>query len=171
MSSPAHEAVGQLAQPPVPAAEAGPLHQADRHTVLIVDDSLTVRMDLHEAFEADGFHSILCADGAAARAAFRGAHFDVAVLDVLLPDADGVELLRELRAHPGRESTVTVLLAREAEVADRLHGLRTGADEYVGKPYDAGYVVARARQLLGEDPYRADDRTTVLVIDDSITFR
>ena len=139
-------------------------------TVLIVDDSLTVRMDLHEAFVADGFRSILCADGAEARAAFTGAQFDVAVLDVLLPDADGVELLRELRARPGREHTVTVLLSSEAEVADRLHGLRTGADEYVGKPYDAGYVVARARQLLGEDPLR-DDRTTVLVIDDSLTFR
>jgi len=190
MSRPIHEAVGRLAQPGgsapadagrVPRAsrytdrrgghEAGPGTTADGHTVLIVDDSLTVRMDLHQAFEADGFRSILCANGAEARAAFISAHFDVAVLDVLLPDADGVELLRELRARPGRELTVTVLLSSEAEVADRLHGLRTGADEYVGKPYDAGYVVARARQLLGEDPYRVHDRTTVLVIDDSLTFR
>ncbi|MEU8609185.1 response regulator [Actinoplanes sp. NPDC048791] len=184
MSHPTHEAVGRLAQPSTSATTVHQAHRGtegrrgtgigppvDKHTVLIVDDSLTVRMDLHEAFEADGFRSILCANGAEARAAFAGAHFDVAVLDVLLPDADGVELLRELRAHPGREGTVTVLLSSEAEVADRLHGLRTGADEYVGKPYDAGYVVARARQLLGEDPFRIDDRTTVLVIDDSITFR
>jgi DNA-binding response OmpR family regulator len=181
MSRPGHEASGRLAaappETPGPRAERIPARRAEagtpagRHTVLIVDDSLTVRMDLHEAFESDGFHSILCADGAEARAAFKGAHFDVAVLDVLLPDADGVELLRELRARPGREDIVTVLLSSEAEVADRLHGLRTGADEYVGKPYDAGYVVARARQLLGEDPFRLDDRTTVLVIDDSITFR
>jgi two-component system NtrC family sensor kinase len=63
-----------------------------------------------------------------------------------------------------------VLLSSEAEVADRLHGLRTGADEYVGKPYDAGYVVARVRQLLGDVP-TTDDRPSVLVIDDSITFR
>jgi DNA-binding response OmpR family regulator len=140
------------------------------HTVLIVDDSLTVRMDLHEAFEADGFTSVLCATGAEARAAFARRGFDVAVLDVVLPDADGVELLRELRADPALSGTVTVLLSSEAEVADRLHGLRTGANEYVGKPYDAGYVVARVRQLLG-DPPADDDRTTVLVIDDSVTFR
>jgi DNA-binding response OmpR family regulator len=193
MSRPIHEAVGPVTQvtaqhhadverrtadrraggrqTPDRRTEDGTQPPADRYTVLIVDDSLTVRMDLHEAFVADGFHSILCADGAEARAAFAGAHFDVAVLDVLLPDADGVELLRELRARPGREQTVTVLLSSEAEVADRLHGLRTGADEYVGKPYDAGYVVARARQLLGDDPFRADSRTTVLVIDDSLTFR
>ncbi|PRY33518.1 response regulator [Pseudosporangium ferrugineum] len=140
-------------------------------TVLIVDDSLTVRMNLHEAFEADGFTTILCATGEQARAAFVAGGFDVAVLDVLLPDADGVDLLRELRSLPGREHTVTVLLSSEAEVADRLLGLRTGADEYVGKPYDAGYVVARSRQLLGEDGAAADPRPTVLVIDDSLTFR
>jgi DNA-binding response OmpR family regulator len=140
------------------------------HTVLIVDDSLTVRMDLHEAFTADGFASVLCATGAEARAAFAARSFDAAVLDVVLPDADGVELLRELRADPDLAHIATVLLSSETEVADRLHGLRTGADEYVGKPYDAGYVVARVRQLLG-DPYTPDDRTTVLVIDDSVTFR
>ena len=175
MSHPTDDGVGRAHGSPTPDAglhghhdAAGPA--ADRRTVLIVDDSLTVRMDLHEAFKADGFRSILCADGAQARAAFVGAHFDVVVLDVLLPDADGVDLLRELRANPGREGTVTVLLSSEAEVADRLHGLRTGADEYVGKPYDAGHLVARARQLLGDDPF-TDDRTTVLVIDDSLTFR
>ena len=141
------------------------------HRVLIVDDSLTVRMDLHETFEADGFRTILCASGTEARAAFVGDEFDVAVLDVLLPDADGLELLTELRGMPSRAQVVTVLLSSEDEVADRLAGLRTGADEYVGKPYDAGYVVARVRQLLREGPARADDRTTVLIVDDSMTFR
>src|SRR5690242_13754224 len=140
-------------------------------TVLIVDDSLTVRMDLHEAFEADGFATVLCATGAEARAAFGTAGFDAAVLDVLLPDADGVDLLRELRGRPERAGTVTLLLSTEAEIADRLLGLRTGADEYVGKPYDAGYVVARTRQLLGEAQHRPDGRALVLVIDDSATFR
>src|SRR5207253_852157 len=77
----------------------------------------------------------------------------------------------ELRALRGRGQVVTVLLSSEAEVADRLLGLRTGADEYVGKPYDAGYVVARTRQLLGEARAPADAGPMVLVIDDSLTFR
>ncbi len=139
--------------------------------VLIVDDSLTVRMDLHEAFESHGFVTVLCATGEEARSAFADADFQVAVLDVQLPDADGLDLMRELRARPERRGVVTVLLSSEAEVADRLVGLRTGADEYVGKPYDTGYVVARVRQLLGEETGPADDRSTVLVIDDSLTFR
>ncbi|MEU8239761.1 response regulator [Actinoplanes missouriensis] len=137
-------------------------------TVLIVDDSLTVRMDLNDAFSDDGFTTILCATGAEARAAFAASVFDAAVLDVVLPDADGLELLTELRGC--RAGVVTMLLSSEHEVADRLAGLRIGADEYVGKPYDAGYVVARTRQLLGEAP-QAAGHTTVLVIDDSVTFR
>jgi two-component system NtrC family sensor kinase len=141
------------------------------HTVLIVDDSLTIRMDLRDAFARGGFDTILCATGAAARAAFAADQFDVAVLDVLLPDADGVQLLGELRASPGLEKTVVVLLSTEARVRDRLAGLRTGADEYVGKPYDSSYVVARARELLGDGPPDGDARCTVLVIDDSLTFR
>ncbi|MEU4428195.1 response regulator [Actinoplanes sp. NPDC024001] len=140
-------------------------------TVLIVDDSLTVRMDLHEAFSDEGFATILCATGAEARSAFATAVFDAAVLDVLLPDADGLELLSELRGTPGRGDVVTMLLSSESEVGDRLAGLRTGADEYVGKPYDSGYVVARTRQLLGEPADQGTDRTSVLVIDDSLTFR
>ncbi|GAA1621174.1 response regulator [Actinoplanes couchii] len=140
-------------------------------TVLIVDDSLTVRMDLHEAFSDDGFATILCATGAEARSAFAAKPFDAAVLDVLLPDADGLELLTELRHTPGRDGVITMLLSSESEVSDRLAGLRTGADEYVGKPYDAGYVVARTRQLLGEAPDRDTGLTTILVIDDSVTFR
>ena len=90
------------------------------HRVLIVAASLTVRMDLHEAFEGDGFTSVLAATGEEARAAFRAGGFDAAVLDVLLPDADGLELLTELRAMPERAGVVTMLLSSEDEVADRL---------------------------------------------------
>jgi two-component system NtrC family sensor kinase len=140
-------------------------------TVLIVDDSLTVRMDLHDAFSDDGFTTILCSTGAEARNAFATAEFDVAVLDVQLPDADGLELLTELRGSPAHTDVVAMLLSVESEVTDRLAGLRIGADEYVGKPYDAGYVVARTRQLLGEAPAGADGVPTILVIDDSMTFR
>lgn len=140
------------------------------NTVLIVDDSLTVRMDLHEAFEEGGFRTVLCATGAAAVAAFDAEQFDVALFDVLLPDADGVELLRELRAHPRHAGVVTLLLSSEAEVSDRLRGLRHGADDYVGKPYDAHSVVARSRELLQRGAHEPAGRS-VLVIDDSLTFR
>jgi DNA-binding response OmpR family regulator/two-component sensor histidine kinase len=143
-------------------------------TVLIVDDSLTVRMDLAEAFETAGFHPVLCASVATAREALAGGPVELAVLDVLLPDGDGVALLAELRASTAGVATVVLMLSSEAEVHDRLRGLRTGADEYVGKPYDRSYVVARAAELLQQRRTAAvpvPGPPLVLVIDDSATFR
>ncbi len=140
-------------------------------TVLIVDDSLTVRMDLAEAFGAAGFRPVLCATIAEARHALTDESVKVVVLDVLLPDGDGIELLKEIRTNSAPATTV-MMLSTEAEIKDRIRGLQTGADEYVGKPYDTRYVVARARELLRlRSAGRAEDRPTVLVIDDSTTFR
>ncbi|HSW08801.1 response regulator [Aquabacterium sp.] len=141
-------------------------------TVLIVDDSLTVRMDLQEGFEAAGFEVQVCATAAAAHQALQHAPLQVVVLDVLLPDGDGVELLRALRASPLQAGAVVLMLSTEAEVAQRIRGLRTGADEYVGKPYDRHALVARAQELLRRKLGGRDlGRATVLVIDDSATFR
>jgi DNA-binding response OmpR family regulator len=140
-------------------------------TVLIVDDSLTVRMDLAEAFGSAGFQPVPCASVREARDALAEKPADVIVLDVLLPDGDGVALLKELRATPAGGRAVVLMLSSEAEVKDRIRGLQTGADEYVGKPYDAGYVVSKSRELLRARQAPADGARHILLIDDSRTFR
>src|SRR5919106_2057883 len=104
-------------------------------------------MDLAEAFEAAGFQSLPCGTAAEARQAIERTRFDVVVLDVRLPDGDGVELLKEVRSSADGSSMVVLMLSSEAEVKDRIRALQTGADAYIGKPYDAGYVVARSREL------------------------
>jgi two-component system NtrC family sensor kinase len=140
--------------------------------VLIVDDSLTVRMNLMEMLSAAELPAEACATLAEARDALAKNRFSLVILDVLLPDGNGVELLEEIRATPSANGTAVMLLSTEAEIRDRVHGLTTGADEYVGKPYDPVYVVARARELLrreGEAGTPAPE--TILLIDDSVTFR
>ncbi|WP_242342422.1 response regulator [Anaeromyxobacter terrae] len=141
--------------------------------VLVVDDSLTVRMHLEEAFSAAGFEPVLAADVASARRALASRRFALAVLDVLLPDGDGLELLAEIKGSPQHAGTPVVLLSTETEVQHRVRGLQTGADEYVGKPYDAAQVVARARELVrrraGVDSGAAP--RPVLLVDDSVTAR
>ena len=141
--------------------------------ILLVDDSLTVRMDLGEAFEVAGFTNTLCSTLSDARRVLLTGSFDLVILDVLLPDGDGIEFLREIRTTPSTAGTPVMLLSSEAEVRDRVRGLNTGADDYVGKPYDKSYVVARARELLRkkDPPDECLKSKTVLVIDDSPTFR
>jgi DNA-binding response OmpR family regulator len=138
--------------------------------VLIVDDSLTVRMDLVDAFTAAGFAALPCASVSEAKSLLARERVDVAILDVVLPDGDGVELLSELRRLTADRHVVVLMLSSEVEVRDRVRGLERGADEYVGKPYDRGYVVARARELLQQQIKGGGDRP-ILLIDDSPTFR
>jgi two-component system, NtrC family, sensor kinase len=142
------------------------------NTILIVDDSLTVRMDLVEAFEAAGFRTLSCGTAAEARAIFGTTELAVVVLDVLLPDGDGVELLQEVRGSPLCAGAAVLMLSSEADVKDRVRALSTGADEYVGKPYDTNYVLARARERLRLRPGGpSQEKSAVLIIDDSLTFR
>jgi DNA-binding response OmpR family regulator len=140
-------------------------------SVLIVDDSLTVRMDLTEAFEAAGFRAIPCAALGEAREALTRGPVDIVILDVLLPDGDGVEFLKEIRDCGASRAAAVMMLSTEAEVKDRIRGLQCGADEYVGKPYEVGYLVARAREFLRSRHSSAAGSKKVLVIDDSATLR
>jgi DNA-binding response OmpR family regulator len=143
--------------------------------VLVVDDSLTVRMDLHDAFAAAGFDPVACAGAAEARSALAARRFGLVVLDVLLPDGDGLELLAEIKRSPAHAGTPVVLLSTAAEVQARIRGREVGADDYVGKPYDAAALVARAHDLVraaarGGDG-AASPRGPILVVDDSVTVR
>jgi two-component system NtrC family sensor kinase len=141
--------------------------------ILIVDDSLTVRMDLDEAFAADGFRTSLCDDAALARRALERDRFDAVILDPSLPDESGLELLAGLRKNTATAQLPVILLSSEAEVSDRVRGLEAGATDYVGKPYDRGYLVARTRELMrrtgSQSPAKA--AKLVLVVDDSTTVR
>ena len=143
--------------------------------ILIVDDSLTVRADLEEAFEESRLPAISCATAADARVLLVTHDVGLIVLDVLLPDADGVDFLRELRADARWREMPVLMLSSESDVKDRIRGLMTGSNDYIGKPYDREYVIARARELLGgtagPDSEYADARASVLLIDDSMTFR
>ena len=140
-------------------------------SVLIVDDSLTVRKDLEEAFGGAGFEPTLCADVRGARDALSRQPFSVIVLDVLLPDGDGTELLGEIRVSPQHAETPVLLLSTDAEIQQRVRGLQMGANEFVGKPYDSAQLVARARNLLRPAPGQEAARGPVLVVDDSLTAR
>jgi two-component system NtrC family sensor kinase len=140
--------------------------------VLIVDDSLTVRMNLAETLNGAGFDTVACGSAAEARKALADGRFALMILDILLPDANGVDLLKEIRATPEGANLPVMLLSTESEVRDRVRGLTTGANEFIGKPYDSAYVVAQARKLVRRTRAPASpDQPTILVIDDSPTFR
>ncbi|MBS7813095.1 response regulator [Roseococcus pinisoli] len=113
--------------------------------VLVVEDDAILLNGLQVGLGLAGFAVDAVASRAEASAALLASAFDAVVLDLMLPDGSGLDLLAELRA---RRSPVPVLLltARDS-VADRIAGLDAGADDYLGKPFDLDEVAARLRAL------------------------
>ena len=113
--------------------------------VLVVDDDESVRVLLTRYLEMEGFEVDQVSDGGGALAAIASANPDLVLLDLMLPAQDGLDILTRLR----RDSDVPVILltARGSE-ADRILGLKLGADDYVVKPFSPGELTARINSVL-----------------------
>lgn len=114
--------------------------------VLVVDDDEAIRTALERALALEGFAVSTVDGGRAALAAVEGDRPDVVVLDVAMPDLDGVAVTRTLRGR-GEALPILVLSARD-EIDDRVAGLQAGADDYLVKPFALAELVARLHALL-----------------------
>jgi DNA-binding response OmpR family regulator len=113
----------------------------DGPVVLLVDDDAAIRRAVGAGLELEGFRVVRASGGHAALAAAETVAPAVILLDLAMPDLDGLEVLRRLRAR-GDDVPVCVLSARD-EVDDRVRGLQAGADDYVVKPFALEEVTAR----------------------------
>ncbi|HEY4898072.1 MAG TPA: response regulator transcription factor [Solirubrobacteraceae bacterium] len=120
--------------------------------VLLVEDERSISEPFSSALAREGFHPTIAASVAEARAALAEQRPDIVLLDLMLPDGDGRELARELRA--SSEVPIIMLTARGSEI-DRVVGLELGADDYVVKPFAAAEVIARIRAVLRRSRQRA----------------
>jgi two-component system OmpR family response regulator len=127
---------------------AAPLTHADGSPTraLVVDDEVMLAELLTMALRYDGWDVRSAGSGTDAVRAARDFNPDVVLLDVMLPDIDGLEVLRRLRAHDP-DVPVLFLTARDA-VEDRIAGITAGGDDYVTKPFSLEEVVARIRGLV-----------------------
>lgn len=113
--------------------------------ILVVDDERTITDLVGIYLQNEGFEVTLCYTGAEAAAQVLACDFDLAVLDIMLPDIDGFELLRTIRAE--HTYPVIMLTARDAQ-KDKIEGLSLGADDYVVKPFRPLELVARVKAQL-----------------------
>jgi len=132
--------------------------------VLVVDDEPSLTELLSMALRYEGCEVRTAADGVTAVRAAREFRPDVVVLDVMLPDIDGLEVLRRLRADAD-EVPVLFLTARDS-VEDRIAGITAGGDDYVTKPFSLEEVVARLRGLIRRASLFAERADAVLTVGD-----
>jgi two-component system response regulator RegX3 len=120
-------------------------------SVLLVEDESSISEPLAAHLAREGFSAEVAGSLEAARLAFERDEPDVVLLDVMLPDGDGRDFCREVRA---RSDVPIVMLTARGEEVDRIVGLELGADDYVVKPFSAGELVARIRaiQRRGRSP-------------------
>jgi two-component system, OmpR family, response regulator MprA len=114
--------------------------------VLVADDDPDVREAVETALELEGHRVMTASDGLAALKRLGQTEFDAVVLDVLMPNLDGFEVCRRLRA-AGNRTPILILTARDSE-EDTIRGLDLGADDYLVKPFGLGELLARVRALL-----------------------
>jgi two-component system OmpR family response regulator len=133
----------------------------DGMRVLVVEDDVRMAAALRRGLHAEGLAVDIASDGGEAIRRVRGGGYDVVVLDVMLPDVDGFETCRRLRAH-GVWAPIIMLTARDA-VEDRVRGLDSGADDYLTKPFSLAELLARLRALVRRGLV---ERPTVLEVGD-----
>jgi DNA-binding response OmpR family regulator len=113
--------------------------------VLVVDDEQALRRLLRLYLEKEGYEVVEAEDGLDALSLLRRGGIDLALIDVMLPELDGFEVLRRTRTESG---IPIILITARGEEAQRIAGLELGADDYVVKPFSAPEVVARVRAQL-----------------------
>ena len=116
--------------------------------ILIVDDDPEIRRLLVDYLARNGFEAIAARDGRAMWQALERHVIDLVVLDLMLPDSDGLTLCRDLRAKSGVADIPVLMLTARGEEADRIVGIEMGADDYLVKPFNPRELLARIKTIL-----------------------
>ena len=116
--------------------------------LLLIDDDARLTAMVGDYLRANGHEVDVAGTLAAGRDQLRGQHYDALVLDLMLPDGDGLDLTRELRADARLKRLPLLMLTARGEPLDRVLGLELGADDYLAKPFEARELLARIKALL-----------------------
>ncbi|MDJ0343919.1 response regulator transcription factor [Streptomyces sp. H10-C2] len=139
-----------------------PATAPDRPVALVIEDDETIGRHLHTGLRGNGYTVTWCRTGASGLTAAHDARPDVVLLDLGLPDVDGIDVARSLRAdHP--DLLIVILTARSDEI-DVIAGLDAGADDYLVKPFSLTVLLARLRAHLRRRPASAPEDPATVVI-------
>ena len=127
--------------------------------VLLIDDDARLTDMVRDYLQAAGHVVSVAADLAQGRSLLQREAFDALILDLMLPDGDGLDLTRELRADSRWRGLPLLMLTARGEPLDRIVGLELGADDYLPKPFEPRELLARLKALLRRASLQPDDAT------------
>jgi two-component system, OmpR family, response regulator RegX3 len=137
----------------------------NRRAILLIEDEQSISDPLSAALRQEGFDVLVADTAAAGLESFRSRPPDLVLLDVMLPDGDGKDVLREIR---GSTRVPVIMLTARGEEIDRVLGLELGADDYVTKPFSAAELIARLRAVLRRSGPAMEPAVSTLEVGDVV---
>ena len=128
-------------------------------TILIVDDDVNICEVIGLYVKKEGFHAVFAHDGLQGIEQFQKETPGIVILDIMLPGADGWEVLKEIRK---TSSVPVIMLSAKGETFDKVLGLELGADDYVVKPFDSKELMARVKAVLRRYDHKTDEVNEVV---------
>lgn len=117
--------------------------------ILIVDDEPNIVMSLEFLMRKNGFQVGIARNGTEALAAIDQTPYDLVLLDIMMPDVDGLQVCRQLRQRPDRAGAKVIFLSAKSREADVQKGYEAGADLYIPKPFSTRQLMEKVREMLG----------------------
>ena len=130
-----------------------------RNRILTIEDDAAIRRGIVDALRFAGYETLEAADGDAGLELATKGHFDLLLLDLVLPGREGFEILEQVRRL--RPTLPVIILTARGEEADRVRGLRDGADDYVVKPFSVKELLARVEAVMRRSAERPTDLAEV----------
>ena len=129
--------------------------------ILIVEDEELLAKGIKEVLGAENYQADIAFDGAKGLEKILTEHYDLVILDILLPKMDGIQVLKESRRE--KNTTTILLLTAKSKTEDKVKGLDSGADDYLTKPFSTAELLARVRSLLRR---KSDEKSSTLSVKD-----
>ena len=134
--------------------------------ILIVEDDLDISELINFNLSKEGYKISSVANGATALSMIKSSHFDLVLLDLLLPDVDGLEICRNVKKDGNTSAIPIIMVTAKGEVSDIVTGLELGADDYIVKPFSPKVLVARVRSVLRRKQPKPDDLSQPITVED-----
>ncbi|HJH32739.1 MAG TPA: response regulator [Methanosarcinaceae archaeon] len=119
-----------------------------RQKILIVDDELDALTALKIALEAENYNVVEAADGLSAIEKVKSEKPDIVLLDLMMPEIDGIEVCKRLKSDSQHKHVPIIMLTAKGEINDKIEGIEIGADDYVTKPFNLNELKARIKMVL-----------------------
>jgi len=119
--------------------------------VLVVDDEPHIRRVLEAILRKEGFDVLVAIDGSQGLEELDAEHVDLVILDLMMPGANGLEILSKIRSRPERPDTPVIILTAKGQDTDRDAAFAGGANDFLTKPFSPKKLIARIQEILGED--------------------